>query len=239
MPKINLKKEFGTLFLIILSTVIFSFSGCSKEQSDAIDSEPISSSSPDNATQPANEEKMSEAATQSANEEKKSDIVEIEGEQAFIDLVDHTPIVVIDFNADWCGPCQKLLPVLEEIATQYKDQGLKVGSVNIDTNSFASHFKVQGIPDIRIFVNGQIVQKIIGYDPPKLKAGVQNALKMLESQQALSEQMKIQNGEVVETSQLDEDLTTFELNQTDNLDENVDEATIPLENELWPDDNAE
>ncbi|MDO4587652.1 MAG: thioredoxin family protein [Planctomycetia bacterium] len=239
MPKINLKKEFGTLFLIILSTVIFSFSGCSKKQSDAVDSEPISSSSSETATQPATEKIMSEMATQPANEEKKSDIVEIQGEQAFIDLVDHTPIVIIDFNADWCGPCQKLLPVLEEIATQYKDQGLKVGSVNVDTNNFASHFKVQGIPDIRIFVNGQIVQKIVGYDPSKLKTGVQNALKMLEAQQALSEQMQIQNGEVVETSQSTEDLTVTEMNQTDNLDENVDEATIPLENELWPDDNAE
>ncbi len=71
-------------------------------------------------------------------------------------------VVLIDFYADWCGPCRRLGPVLQAIATE--QQGLVlVGKVNVDkARDLASSSGVKGIPDVRIFRDGKQVDRFVG-----------------------------------------------------------------------------
>lgn len=75
-------------------------------------------------------------------------------------------VVLIDFYADWCGPCRRLGPVLHDIAAE--KQGLVlVGKVNVDKSpALASGNGVRGIPDIRIFRDGRQVDRFVGMPSP-------------------------------------------------------------------------
>lgn len=69
--------------------------------------------------------------------------------------------VLLDFFADWCGPCQRVLPVIDEIARENPD--IKVGKINVDEQpELASKFRVYTIPALFVFKNGQITQQAIG-----------------------------------------------------------------------------
>ena len=73
--------------------------------------------------------------------------------------------VLVDFYADWCGPCRMLAPVLEEIAREYEGGG-KVGKVNVDEQmELALKFGVSSIPLLVVFKDGQPVAKSLGYRP--------------------------------------------------------------------------
>lgn len=71
-------------------------------------------------------------------------------------------VVVIDFHADWCGPCRKLAPILYRIANEHGGSVL-IGKVNVDQNrELAASEKVRGIPDVRIFRDGREVDRFVG-----------------------------------------------------------------------------
>lgn len=71
-------------------------------------------------------------------------------------------VVLVDFYADWCGPCQALLPTLENISDQYKDQAV-IAKVNVDKNPELSRlFQVRSIPALFYFKNGKVVDKQVG-----------------------------------------------------------------------------
>jgi len=73
--------------------------------------------------------------------------------------------VLLDFWASWCGPCQMLSPIVEEIAKEYSGK-LKVGKVNVDDEpELAGRFRVASIPTVVIMKNGKIVNQSIGYRP--------------------------------------------------------------------------
>lgn len=73
--------------------------------------------------------------------------------------------VLVDFWAPWCGPCQMLGPVVEEIASEY-DGRLKVGKVNTDEEPvLAVQHKIVSIPAVLLFVNGEVINQSIGYVP--------------------------------------------------------------------------
>lgn len=73
--------------------------------------------------------------------------------------------VLVDFYADWCGPCKAMSPVVEQVASQFSGK-VKVIKVNIDSNqAAASQFRVQGVPTFIIFHKGQQVWRQSGAMP--------------------------------------------------------------------------
>ena len=73
--------------------------------------------------------------------------------------------VLLDFYADWCGPCKMLAPVLHEIAEESTGT-LKVGKINVDEQmELAMRFQVSSIPMLVVFKDGKAVAKSVGYRP--------------------------------------------------------------------------
>jgi len=84
----------------------------------------------------------------------------------FQDLVVNTDKpAIIDFWAEWCGPCRMLTPMIQELSVEY-DGRLVVGKVDVDSNpGVSSQFGIRNIPTILFFKNGQVVDKQVGVVP--------------------------------------------------------------------------
>lgn len=87
-------------------------------------------------------------------------------------------LVMIDFWAVWCGPCRLVAPIVEQLADEYKDKGLKVGKLDVDTNQqTAVRFAVRSIPSILFFKGGELVDQVVGAVPrPHLEERIQQYL---------------------------------------------------------------
>ncbi len=73
--------------------------------------------------------------------------------------------VLVDFRAEWCGPCRAVAPILEEISQEHGAK-LKIVKLNIDENSeLAIKYGITSIPALNIFVNGEVVKSIVGAKP--------------------------------------------------------------------------
>ena len=79
------------------------------------------------------------------------------------DVLEATLPVLVDFYADWCGPCKMVAPVLEELEAEFGDK-LKIVKVNVDKESeLAQQFRVVTIPTMMVFENGELRDSFIGY----------------------------------------------------------------------------
>ena len=75
--------------------------------------------------------------------------------------------VLVDFWAEWCGPCKLIAPLLDEIAREKAD-AIKVGKVNVDENqSLSSKFNIRAIPSLLFFKNGQLRDQVTGMTSKK------------------------------------------------------------------------
>ncbi len=82
--------------------------------------------------------------------------------------------VLVDFWAEWCGPCKMIAPVLEELATEM-DGKLTIGKLDVDSNqNTAMAYGVFSIPTLLLFKNGEPVERIVGFQPkPQLVSKLQ------------------------------------------------------------------
>ena len=81
------------------------------------------------------------------------------------DEIKDTGIVLVDFYADWCGPCKMITPVLEELSEEYKGK-INIVKVNVDNDGeVASRYGVMSIPNLILLKDGQLVKQVVGFQP--------------------------------------------------------------------------
>ena len=88
--------------------------------------------------------------------------IEINDANFEAEVLKSTQLVLVDFWAEWCGPCKMLAPMLDEIATEQSGR-MKVATVNVDQNpALAARFGIQSIPTLLYFANGEVRHQTVG-----------------------------------------------------------------------------
>lgn len=92
--------------------------------------------------------------------------------ESFDKIVLGSKLVLVDFWAEWCGPCRTLGPIVEKVAEMGRDE-LDVYKVNVDDYpELAQRFDIRGIPALLLFKEGQLVERIVGVQPAAVIHGI-------------------------------------------------------------------
>lgn len=91
-------------------------------------------------------------------------LIHITKENFDAEVTNSDKVVLLDFYADWCGPCKMIAPILEEIAAEHPE--ITVGKINVDQNmELAVQFNVMSIPLLVVMKDGKIINKSLGASP--------------------------------------------------------------------------
>jgi thioredoxin 1 len=95
-----------------------------------------------------------------------------------VDVLDSEKLVLVDFWAEWCGPCRAVSPILDQIAAEHSDK-IELVKVNVDDNmEIAAKYQITSIPAMKLFKGGEVVKSVIGAKPkPALEADFAEWLK--------------------------------------------------------------
>ena len=93
------------------------------------------------------------------------------------EVLDSEKPIMVDFWAEWCGPCRAVSPILDQIATEHSDK-IDVVKLNVDDNpETAMKYQITSIPTMKVFRAGEVVKTVIGAKPkPALEADLQEFL---------------------------------------------------------------
>ena len=91
-----------------------------------------------------------------------SNIVQLTQENFAKEVLQSPQPILVDFWAEWCGPCKALAPILDELAQEYEGK-IRIGKVNIDDHqSLAAEYGIHSIPTLLMFRQGQVADQIVG-----------------------------------------------------------------------------
>jgi thioredoxin 1 len=110
------------------------------------------------------EKRKQELAEKMKPTERKANVSNID-ETHFQEYISTNPFVVIDFWAEWCGPCRRIAPIMDELSVEFAGM-VAFGKCNTDDNRrLATQFNISAIPAMLLFSRGQLVERIIGAYP--------------------------------------------------------------------------
>ena len=88
---------------------------------------------------------------------------EIKNSADFNEVISTDKPILLDFYADWCGPCQTQLPIVEQLAADHEDSAV-IAKINVDQNrELAQQFQIKSIPALFLIKDGQIKEKLVGF----------------------------------------------------------------------------
>ena len=106
-----------------------------------------------------------------------SNVVEVQNAEDFQEkVISSSKPVLVDFWAEWCGPCVALGPTIEEVASEFDSKAL-VGKLNVDENpEISGRFGIRSIPTVLLMHKGEVVQKFVGVQPKATFVNAINAM---------------------------------------------------------------
>ena len=104
------------------------------------------------------------------------DILEVSDDNFEAEIINSETPSMVDFWAEWCGPCKKVGPVVEELAAEYEGK-IKIAKMDVDSNrQTPAKFGIRNIPTLILFKGGEVVNTIVGAQP---KTSIEEELKKL------------------------------------------------------------